>query len=214
MKIKCAIVSTLEWLWGRGDQPQPCHTWSGSLIADMFQEDLEEGITKAVVLAPGEAILFFGWWSLKEGLPLGNSRDVRFSLTGPVNGAGRTAQVEATANTVQEGLQATVDAVVEKRTKARGPGHSCGMMKATWAPAAAYNIEEWMQGLEEDAPEGEVRKGDVDNCRLEQRNTHSQCAGWGSRQHRWQGRPWFPRDISDGSPSSGQWSNQGNDWSS
>ena len=43
------------------NQPPPSHAWSGSLIADMFQEGLEEQITKAVVLGPGEAILFFGW---------------------------------------------------------------------------------------------------------------------------------------------------------
>ena len=52
------------------------------------------------------------------------------------------AQVEATVNTIQEGLRAIVDAVVEKRTKARGPGHSHLTMKATWAPTAAYSIEE------------------------------------------------------------------------
>ena len=45
---------------GGGDQPPPSHAWSGSLIADMFQHSLKEQITKAVVLAPGEAILFFG----------------------------------------------------------------------------------------------------------------------------------------------------------
>ena len=45
---------------GRGDQPPPSHAWSGSLIVDLFQEGLEEWITKAVVLDPGKAILFFG----------------------------------------------------------------------------------------------------------------------------------------------------------
>ena len=45
---------------GGGIQPPPSHTWSGLLVADMFQEGLEEQITKAVVLAPGEAVLFFG----------------------------------------------------------------------------------------------------------------------------------------------------------
>ena len=45
---------------GEGDQPPPFHAWSGSLIVDMFQEGLEEWITKTVVLAPSEAILFFG----------------------------------------------------------------------------------------------------------------------------------------------------------
>ena len=38
---------------GGGDQPPPPHAWTGSLIVDMFQDDLEEGITEAVVLDPG-----------------------------------------------------------------------------------------------------------------------------------------------------------------
>ena len=45
---------------GGGDQPPPSHAWSGLLIVDMLQEGLKEQITKAVILAPGEAILFFG----------------------------------------------------------------------------------------------------------------------------------------------------------
>ena len=73
------------------------------------------------------------------------------------------AQVEVTINTIQEGCQAIADAVVEKRTKARGLGHPCGMKKAIWAPATAYNIEEWMWGLEEDAPKVEASNGDVGN---------------------------------------------------
>ena len=68
-----------------GDQPPPAHAWSGLLIVDMFQEGLEEWINEAVVLASGEAVLFFGWQSLNEGFPLGNAKDVRFSLTGPIN---------------------------------------------------------------------------------------------------------------------------------
>ena len=54
---------------GEGNQPPPSHKCSGSLIADMFQDGLEEWITEAVVLAPGKAILFFGQWSLQEGFP-------------------------------------------------------------------------------------------------------------------------------------------------
>ena len=88
----------------------------------MFQDGLKEWITEGVFLAPGEAIFLFGQWLLKEGLPLGNARDVGFSLTGPINWAGREAQVETMVSTVQEGHQATADAVVEKRIKARGPG--------------------------------------------------------------------------------------------
>ena len=96
---------------------------------------------------------------------------------GPINWAGRTAQVEVTINTVQEGHQAISDAVVEKRTKARGPGHPHRMMKVMGTPAMAYKIEEWMWGMEEDAPEGVARNGDAINCRPEQRNAHSHHTG-------------------------------------
>ena len=79
---------------------------------------------------------------LKEGLPLGNARNVRFSLTGPINWSGGTVQVKVTVNTAQEGCHAIADAFVEKRAKARGPGHLHGMKKVTRAPTTAYNIEE------------------------------------------------------------------------
>ena len=78
--------------------------------------------------------------------------------------ASRTAQVEVTINTVQEGCQAIVEAVVEKTAKKRRPGHPCGMMKVTRTPTATYDTEEWMKGMEEDTPKGEVRNGDVVNC--------------------------------------------------
>ena len=152
---------------GWGDQPPPSHAWTSSLIADMFQDDIEEWITEAVVLTPGEAILFFRRWSLKEGLPLSNAREVGFSLASPVNWAGREAQVELMVSTVQEGCRAITDAFVEKRTKASGPGHSQGTMKTNQTPTAAYNIEEWMQGLEEDASEVEARNGDAGDQRTE-----------------------------------------------
>ena len=76
---------------GRGDQPQACHVSTSLLITDMFQDGLKEQITEAVVLAPREAVFFFGWWLLKEGLPLHDTRDVGFCLAGPVNWAGREA---------------------------------------------------------------------------------------------------------------------------
>ena len=34
-------------------------------------------------------------------------------------------------------------------------------------PAAAYNIKEWMWGLEEEASKVDVRNSDVGNCGLE-----------------------------------------------
>ena len=121
---------------------------------------------------------------LKEGLPLGDARDVGFSLGSPVNCAEREAQVEMTVSTVQEGHQAIAGTIMEKRTKARGPGHPIGMMKTIQTPAAAYNIEEWMQGLEEDASKVEVRNGDVSYYGTEWRNAYSECVGRSRRWHR------------------------------
>ena len=80
-------------------------------------------------------------------------------MTGPIKWAGRTVHVEATINTVQEGHQAIADAIMEKRTKARGPGHPHRRMKVMRTPTTTYDILEWMQGVEEDAPKGEMRNG-------------------------------------------------------
>ena len=105
---------------GGGNHPPPSYAWSGLMIPDMFHNGLEEWLTEAVVLAPEEAILFFGRQSCKEGLSYIGARDVGFCLTGPVDGARRT---------VQEGLWAIGDAVMEKKTTARGPGFPKGLGK-------------------------------------------------------------------------------------
>ena len=69
------------------------------------------------------------------------------------------------------------DNVVEKRTKAMGPGHPHRMTKVMKAPTTAYNIEEWVRGMTEDAPKEEATNGVMINCGPEWRNAHSQCAG-------------------------------------
>ena len=75
---------------------------------------------------------------------MGSTRDIGFSLMGPTNWVSRAAQLEVTINTVQKGYHAIAEAVVEKRTKARGPGHPCRMIKVPKTPATAYDIKEWM----------------------------------------------------------------------
>ena len=167
-----------------------------------------------MVLAPGEAILFFGRWSLKEGLPHGKVRDFAFSMASPVIWARRQAQVKMTVNTVQEGQWAIADAVLEKRMKAQGPGHPWGKKRTNQMPAVACNIKGWMQGIEEDDSKMELRNGRVGNHRAEPRNTWPWYVSRGRRHCRRQGRPQFPQDTSSGSPSSGggssnQGSNQG-----
>ena len=73
-----------------------------------------------MVLVPKKAVLFFGQQSLKEGLPLDDASDVGFCLVGPVNWAGREAQVETMVSSVQEGCQAIADAIKGNRTMAQG----------------------------------------------------------------------------------------------
>ena len=81
-------------LLGEGQSTPPFHMWCRSLIADILQEACPRYcITKAVVLALGEAILFFGRHLHKEGLLYRNTKDIELSSRGPVNWARRTAQV-------------------------------------------------------------------------------------------------------------------------
>ena len=154
--IGCIIMSMSEWhLGGRGNQPPPSHIWSGSLITDMLQEACPgDPITEAVVLAPGEAILFFGKCLHKEGVLYRKAKNIKLGLMGPVNWAGSTAQVEVTVNTVQEGGWAIMDAIMEKKMKSRGSGHPSGSKRVTQSSTATCNINDWMQDLDEGASGG------------------------------------------------------------
>ena len=191
---------------GGGDHPPPSHAWSGLLIAGMFQDGLKEWITEVVVLAPGEAILFFGRWSCKEGLSYTSARDVGFSLTGPVNWARRTVQVEVTANMEQEGLWAIADAVMEKKIEVRGPGCPWGLEKAILSLASTCNVDDWI--------------GEWTREHLMRRwgglvTSHVQCIVGCSRQSWWQRAPRIPRGSPGGSPSLGaESSSRGSDCSS
>ena len=132
-----------------GDQPPPCHMWEGCLITYIFEEAwLEDWITKAMVLSPGEAILFFSRHSRNEGLSYCRARNVEFDLGGPFNWAGRPTQIEALRKTVQEGQCTIIEAVVEKKMKARGPRQPQGITRHPKTPAVPYDIKEWLQGLE------------------------------------------------------------------
>ena len=97
-----------------------------------------------MVLSPQEAILFLGRHSKNEGLPYHRARDIEFSLGGPFNWAGRPTQIEALRKTVQKGSCAILNAVVQKKTKARRPGCLQGKTKHPKTPAVAYNVEDCM----------------------------------------------------------------------
>ena len=134
---------------GGGDQLTPSHACGECLIANILQEAWpEDQITKAMVLSPGETILFFGRCSRNEGLPYCRARNIEFGLGGPFNWARRSTQIEASRKIVQGCQHTIIEAVVEKKTKAREPGQPWGKAKYPTSPAAAYDIEEWIQGLE------------------------------------------------------------------
>ena len=101
---------------------------------------------------------------------------------------------------MQEGHHAIPDAVVEKKTKARGPGWPQGKTRHPKTPAAAYDVEELMQGLGGDS-NGEPKQNDNTNHGPEWGSDPLQQRSWGQGRWRWQRAPQFPREPFGGSPS-------------
>ena len=159
---------------GGGDQPPLTHAWGGHLITDIFQKAWpEDWITEAMVMSPGEDILFFSRCSRNEGLPYCRARNIEFGLGGLFNWVGRPVQIEASRKTVQEGHHTITKAVVERKMKTRGPRQPQGKVRHPQTPAADYDIKEWIQGLE-DVCDGELKwNGDMD-CRADRWSIHSQ----------------------------------------
>ena len=105
-----------------GAIPPPSHSWMAPLVEDMLQE-ARTGLTKAVVIGPGRAILFYGRHSLGEGLKADEARDATFLLTGAGTWVGKSAYLTANPMTIPEGKRAIAQAVSDNRVKARGLGH-------------------------------------------------------------------------------------------
>ena len=86
----------------RGAAPPPPHAWMVPVVEDMLQHG-RAGLTKAVVMSPGRAILFYRRCSLGEGLSLGEVRDATFTLTGAGTWVGKLAHLSTNPLTIQEG---------------------------------------------------------------------------------------------------------------
>ena len=56
-----------------GDVLPPLHTWMAPVVEDMLRET-RTGLTEAVVIGPGRAILFYGRRSMGEGLKADEAR--------------------------------------------------------------------------------------------------------------------------------------------
>ena len=105
-----------------GYVPTPSHAWMAPMVEDILQET-RAGLTEAVVIGPGRAILFYGRCSMGEGLKADKARDATFILTGAGTWVGKSAYLTADPMTLQEGKRAIAQAVLDNRVRARGLGH-------------------------------------------------------------------------------------------
>ena len=85
-----------------GAVPPPFHSWTVPLVEDM-PCDVRTGLTKAVVIGPGGAVLFYGRHSVGEGLTADETRDAAFLLTRGGTWVGKLAYLTADPMTIQEG---------------------------------------------------------------------------------------------------------------
>ena len=104
-----------------GDVPRPPHAWMAPVVEDMLRE-ARAGLTEAVVIGPGRAILFYGRHSMGEGLKADEARDAAFLLTGAGMWVGKSAYLTANPMTMQEGGRAIAQTISDNRVKVRGPG--------------------------------------------------------------------------------------------
>ena len=102
----------------------PSHSWMAPLVEDMLH-DVRIGLTKAVVIGPGKAVLFYGRHSLGEGLTTDKVRDAAFLLTRVGMWVGKPAYLSANPMTIQEDQSAIAQAITDCHIKARGLGHPC-----------------------------------------------------------------------------------------
>ena len=115
LEIKVTLTDEL------GDVPPPSHAWMAPVVEDMLQE-ARAGLTEAVVIGPGRAILFYGRHSMGEGLKADEARNATFLLTGAGTWVGKSAYLTIDPMTIQEGRRTIAQAISDNRVKARGPG--------------------------------------------------------------------------------------------
>ena len=101
-----------------GAVPSPSHSWMAPLVEDMLH-DIRTGLTEAVVIGPGRAVLFYGKCSLGEGLTTDETGDSAFLHTGAGMWVGKPAYLAAGPMTIQEGWWAISQAITDCWVKAR-----------------------------------------------------------------------------------------------
>ena len=99
-----------------GDVPPPSHAWMAPVVEDMLPE-VRAGLTEAVVIGPGRAILFYGRCLMEEGLKADEARDATFLPTGVGMWVGKSAYLTTDPMTIQEGRRAIAQAISDNRVK-------------------------------------------------------------------------------------------------
>ena len=87
--------------------------------------DARTSLTKAVVIGPGRAVLFYGRHSMGEDLTKDEAKDATFLFTEVGTWVGKPAYLAANPMTIQEGQWANAQAITDCQVKVRGPGHPC-----------------------------------------------------------------------------------------
>ena len=95
-----------------GAVPPPSHSWLAPLMEDMLC-DARTGLTKAVMIGPGRAVLFYGRCSMGEGLTADKARDATFLLTGAGTWVRKLAYLATDPITIQEGRWAIAQAITD-----------------------------------------------------------------------------------------------------
>ena len=90
----------------------PSHSWTAPFVENMLH-DARTRLTKAVVIGPGRAILFYGRCSIGEGLTMDEARDATFLITGAGMWVGKSAYLAADLMIIQEGRWAIAQAVMD-----------------------------------------------------------------------------------------------------
>ena len=99
-------------------------------MEDMVQ-DGKSSITEAVVIGPGQTVLFYGSQSLGEGLSLYKVWHTLFMLSGAIGWVGKQAQLNANPVSLGEGQQLIAQAITEQCIKPRGPRFPCSILPAS-----------------------------------------------------------------------------------
>ena len=99
----------------------PTHAWQAPIVEYMVWEG-KVSLMEAILTSPGWAVLFYGQWSLREGLHLGEVRDAAFTLSRVTAWVGKQAQLSAKPISLGEGRWLITQAITEGHIEPRGPG--------------------------------------------------------------------------------------------